>query len=230
MSSEEIITSSASILECLNEIAKSGKTVYLSVCDDEHSPVYESRFQSLQAEKRLIILHQVLPGDWRESITPQTKLEIRTCTKLGHIRFRGFLSSLDDSGINPYCKFTFPARIYRKQDRDYFRVSLTKTSSKATLQLDAATTLVGRCRDCSVAGAQLVLPENARGVAIGQMIEQCALVIDDEYELRCRGKICSLQAMEREIIAGIQFTDLTAAQRKQIASALNRIERQNINS
>lgn len=230
MSSEEVVTSSAQILDCLNEISKSGKPVQLSVSGEVDGRIYESRFHSVLPQKRQILLRQVLPGNWRESVTPQTKLEIRSCTKLGHIRFKGFLSSLDNSGINPYCILTLPARIYRKQDRNYFRVSLTRISNKASLQLDAATTLVGRCHDCSMAGAQLVLPEKVSGVAIGQMIEQCALVIDEEFELRCRGKICSLQARDREIIAGIQFTDLTAAQRRQIASALNRIERQNINS
>lgn len=230
MSSEEIITSEATILECLNEVTRSGRVVYLTRHDNAPGRVYESRLQSLQPKDHYIILHQVLPGDWREAITPETKLEIRSCMSLGHVKFAGYLSPLDDSGNNPYCRLSFPSKIYRKQQRSFFRVSLATTDACASLQLDDERVVHGKCKDFSIAGALFVLPLRTTGIEVGQVIAQCGLVIEDMLDLQCRGKICSLQTTEKEILAGIQFLDLTAAQSKPINAALHKIERQNINT
>ena len=230
MATEEIISNRDIIIDCLQAVVQHHGPVYLSPFEDAESGVFESRIQSVQSDPDHLILHQVLPAHWRDVIAPQTKLEIRSCMNLGNIRFAGYLQPLDDSDNNPYCRLSLPSKIYRKQLRDYFRVSLLKIDTTASLRLTDGSELVGKCKDFSMAGAQFVLPTTASSLAPGQTIAHCTLVIDDMLDIGFSGKICSLQYTDKEILAGIQFLDLSPSQAKPISVALNKIERQNINT
>jgi c-di-GMP-binding flagellar brake protein YcgR len=149
---------------------------------------------------------------------------------MGNIRFYGLLSALDDSESSPYCKLTLPKKMFRMQLRDYYRVSLTKISSSATLVIDEESTLQGTCRDISMSGAMITLPSITNPIEIGQTLDECSISIDDILELNFSGKIRSLHKTEEDILAGIQFLDLSPAQLKPISAALKKIERQNINT
>lgn len=243
MSNEELITNRLQILDCLNEIHKKGSPVFLSVCSTDNTSedptlncsvtdqVFESRIQSIQNKQNFIILQQVLPGTWRETISADTLLEVRSCMTLGNVRFMAYLSPLEDSDNDPYCKLTLPDKIYRMQLRDYFRVSLVNTKTTAILKLDDDSEITGTCKDFSVAGAQFILPAStAQNLAVGQTVDQCTMTISDLLDIRCCGKICSLQRTEKEILAGIQFIDLSPLQTRPISMAISKIERQNINT
>lgn len=225
---EEVVTNEAVILDCLNQISKNNSPLSLSLRDAEGNDVYKSRIQSLNTEKRQIILKQVLPSNWRETITPITKLEIKSYMNMGNIRFYGLLTPLDDSENNPYCKLTFPTKIFRIQLRDYYRVSLAKIRSTVTLKNSDSFLLQGSCRDISMSGAMVTLTKPSTDVEIGQLIDECKISIDDILELEFRGKVRSLHRTDTDTLAGIQFVDLSPSQIKPISSALNKIERQNI--
>jgi len=227
---EEIVKSSAAILECLGEVSRNNSPLFLSANDEKDSKIYESRIQSIAPQENQIILHQVLPGDWREAINPSLKLEIRSCMQLGNIRFTGFLSPLDDSDNNPYCHLSLPNTIYRKQLRDHFRVSLATTDTTASLHLDEETSFIGKCKDISMGGALVHFPLENANLCVGQTIEHCSVAIEDLLKFEFRGKICSLKRTEREILAGIQFLDITPQHKRPISLVLNKIERQNINA
>ena len=226
--SEEIVTNELVVLECLNQITNNNTPLSLTLREVEDSDVYQSRIQSLNLKKRQIVLKQILPSDWRDKISPTTKLEIKSTMNMGNIRFYGLLSPLDDSENSPYCKLTLPKKIYRMQLRDYYRVSLAKIRSSVTLKGSDDSIFRGKCRDISMSGAMITLPKNSGEVELGQTIDECTISIDDILELECRGKVRSLHKTDSDTLAGIQFLDLSPAQIKPISSALNKIERQNI--
>lgn len=228
--SEEAVTNEAVVHDCLNQIFANQFPLSLTLREGDDDTVYRSRIQSLNPKKRQILLKQVLPSDWREKITPTTKLEIKSYMNMGNIRFYGLMSALDESDTDPYCKLTFPKKIYRMQLRDYYRVSLAKIHSNVALQLDDETKLEGNCRDISMSGAMISLPADSKTLEIGQGIEQCSIWIDDILELSFRAKVRSLHTTESELLAGLQFMDLSPAQIKPISAALNKIERRNINA
>ena len=228
--SEEIVTSEATILDCLNQVAKNNTPLSLTLRQAESGNIYKSRIQSLNIKKRQIVLKQILPSDWRETITPVTKLEIKSYMNMGNIRFYGVLASLDDSENNPYCKLTLPRKIFRMQLRGYYRVSLAKIRSSVTLKNSDNSVFQGSCRDISMSGAMITLPKISTEVEIGQTIEECKISIDDILQLEFRGKVRSLHKTDSDTLAGIQFLDLSPSQLKPISSALYKIERQNINT
>jgi c-di-GMP-binding flagellar brake protein YcgR len=228
--SEEIVTNQAVILDCLKQIADNKTPLSLTLRDRKTEEPYRSSIQSFNIKKRQIVLKQLLPSDWRKKITPSCKLEIKSYMNMGNIRFYGLLSALDDSESSPYCKLTLPKKMFRMQLRDYYRVSLTKISSSATLVIDEESTLQGTCRDISMSGAMITLPSITNPIEIGQTLDECSISIDDILELNFSGKIRSLHKTEEDILAGIQFLDLSPAQLKPISAALKKIERQNINT
>ena len=225
---EETVTSETVIYDCLQQIADNNTPLALTIRDSEDSTLYRSRIQSLNAKKRQIVLKQVLPSDWREKIAPTCKLEIKSYMNMGNIRFYGLMSALDDSENSPYCKLTLPKKIYRMQLRDYYRVSLATVHSNVTLQIDSESTLEGSCRDISMSGAMIALPGSSKGLEIGQCLEECRISIDNILELSFTGEVRSLHETDSDILAGIQFMDLSAAELKPISAALTKIERQNI--
>ena len=225
---EETVTSETVIYDCLKQIADNNTPLTLTIRESEDGTVYHSRIQSLNPKKRQIVLKQVLPSDWREKITPTCKLEVKSYINMGNIRFHGLMSALDDSENSPYSKLTFPKKIFRMQLRDYYRVSLTKTHSNVALKIDEETRLSGRCRDISMSGAMVALPSNSNELEIGQSLEECSISIEDILELDFKGTVRSLHRTDSEILAGLQFVDLSPTQLKPIGAALNKIERQNI--
>ena len=225
---EETVTSETVIYDCLKQIADNNTPLTLTIRESEDGTVYHSRIQSLNPKKRQIVLKQVLPSDWREKITPTCKLEVKSYINMGNIRFHGLMSALDDSENSPYSKLTFPKKIFRMQLRDYYRVSLTKTHSNVALKIDEETRLSGRCRDISMSGARVALPSNSNELEIGQSLEECSISIEDILELDFKGTVRSLHRTDSEILAGLQFVDLSPTQLNPIGAALNKIERQNI--
>lgn len=228
--SEEIVTNEDVILDCLNQVLKNNTPLSLALRDAESNDNYQTRIQSLNIRKRQIVLKQILPSDWRETINSATKLEIKSYMNMGNIRFYGLLSPLDDSENNPYCKLTLPKKIFRMQLRDYYRVSLAKIRSSVTLKNSDNSIFQGSCRDISMSGAMITLPKNSSEVEIGQTIEECKISIDDILELEFRGKVRSLHKTDSDTLAGIQFLNLSPSQLKPISAALNKIERQNMNT
>ena len=228
--SEEIVTNEVAILDCLNQISDNNTPLSLTLRETDIDDTYQSRIQSLDTKKRQIVLKQVLPSDWREKITPVTKLEIKSHMNMGNIRFYGLLSPLDDSENSPYSKLTLPKKIFRMQLRDYYRVSLAKIRSSATLKNSDDSVFQGSCRDISMSGAMITLPKISTEVEVGQLIDECKISIDGILELEFKGKVRSLHRTESDTLAGIQFLDLSPSQLKPISSALNKIERQNINT
>jgi c-di-GMP-binding flagellar brake protein YcgR len=228
--SEEIVTNEAVILDCLNQVTKNNTPLSLTLREAESNDVYQSKIQSLSIKKRQIVLKQILPSDWRESITPTTKLEIKSCMNMGNIRFYGLLSSLDDSENNPYCKLTLPKKIFRMQRRDYYRVSLANIHSSVTLKNSDNSLIQGSCRDISMSGAMISLPKTSAEIEIDQTIDECAISIDGILELEFKGLVRSLNKTDSDTLAGIQFLQLSPSQLKPIRTALKKIERQNINT
>ena len=226
--SEEIVTNEADILDCLNQVTKNNTPLSLVLHKGENNDVYHSKIQSLNIKNRQIILKQILPSSWRERINPVTKLEIKSTMNMGSIRFFGFLSPLDDSQSNPYCKLTLPKKIFRIQLRGYYRVSLAKIRNSVTLKNSDNSVLQGSCRDISMSGAMITLPKMSTEVEVGQTIYECKISIDNILDLEFRGKVRSLQRTVSDTLAGIQFLDLSPSQLKPISTALNKIERQNI--
>ncbi len=225
---EEAVTSEAIIIDCLNQISSNNTPLSLTLRETDDGGVYNSKIHSLNLAKRQIVLNQILPSDWREKITIDTKLEIKSTMNMGSIRFLGLLSPLDDSENSPYCKLTLPRKIYRMQLRDYYRVSLAKIHSSVILH-DSETSLIkGSCRDISMSGAMVALPKDSNQVEVGQTLSSCCLSIEDILELQFRGRIRSLHKRDTDTLAGIQFLDLSPAQLKPISAALNKIERKNI--
>lgn len=227
---EEVVTNEALIHDCLNQIVANNTPLSLSIKGSEDSPTYSSRIQSFNPKKKQIVLKQVLPSDWREQISPTCKLEIKSYMNMGNIRFHGLMSTLDDSEDSPYCKLTLPAKIFRMQLRDYYRVSLAKIHSSVLLHIGEDSTLQGKCRDISMSGAMISLPANSSALEIGQSIENCSISIEDILELSLSGEVRSQHQTESEVLLGIQFVDLTPGQLKPISAALNKIERKNINN
>ncbi len=228
--SEEIVTSEVVILDCLHQISDNNTPLSLMLRDSDSNDLYQSKIQSLSLKKRQVVLKQVLPSDWRDKITPVTKLEIKSTMNMGNIRFYGLLSSLDDSENNPYCKLTLPKKIFRMQLRDYYRVSLAKIRSSVILKNSDNSVFQGSCRDISMSGAMIRLPKFSTEVEVGQLIDECTISIDGILELEFKGKVRSLHRKDSDTLAGIQFLDLSRSQLKPISSALNKIERQNINT
>jgi len=228
--SEEIVTSEVAILDCLRQISDNNTPLSLMLRDAENNDIYQSKIQSLSIKKRQIVLKQILPSDWRESITPTTKLEIKSCMNMGNIRFYGLLSPLDESENNPYCKLTLPKKIFRIQLRDCYRVSLAKIRSSVILKNIDNSVFQGSCRDISMSGAMIRLPKFSTEVEVGQLIDECTISIDGILELEFKGKVRSLHRKDSDTLAGIQFLGLSRSQLKPIRSALNKIERQNINT
>lgn len=226
--SEEVVTNESLVLDCLKQINKDNTPLSLTLRGSEGDDLYNSRIHSLDLKKRQIVLKQILPSDWRDKISPDTKLEIRSTMNMGSIRFYGLLSPLDESENNPYCKLTLPKKIYRMQLRDYYRVSLAKIRSSVTLKDSDDAIFKGSCRDISMSGAMITLPKSSAQVKVGQTIHECSISIDDILELEFKGKVRSLHRTDSDTLAGIQFLDLSPAQLKPISSALNKIERQNI--
>ena len=227
---EEVVTSEAVIHDCLTQISANNTPLSLTIKDSDESPTYSSRIQSFNPKKKQIVLKQVLPSDWRERITPSCKLEIKSYMNMGNIRFHGLMSTLDDAEDSPYCKLTLPRKIFRMQLRDYYRVSLAKIHSAVKLTIDEETVHQGKCRDISMSGAMIALPARSATLEVGQSIEQCSISIEDILELSFRGEVRSLQVSDTEVLAGMQFMDLTSAQLKPVSAALNKIERKNINN
>ncbi len=225
---EEAVTSETLVYDCLKQIADNNTPLSLTIRESEDSTIYLSRIQSLNPKKRQIVLKQVLPSDWREKIAPTCKLVIKSHMDMGNIRFYGLMAALDESQDSPYCKLTFPKKIYRMQLRDYYRVSLAKIHSDVALKIDDETSLDGSCRDISMSGAMIALPGKSSELEIGQCLEECSISIDDILELNFTGKVRSLQETDSDTLAGIEFMDLSPAQLKPISCALNKIERKNI--
>ena len=228
LASEEIVTSEATILDCLNQVTKNNTPLSLTLREVESNDVYQSRIQSFSLEKRQIVLKQILPSDWRGKITTITELEIKSHMNMGNIRFYGLLSPLDDSENNPYCKLTLPKKLFRMQLRDYYRVSLAKINSSVTLKNPDNSVYQGNCRDISMSGAMITLPKTSTELEIGQILEECKISVDDILELEFQGKVRSLHETDSGTLAGIQFVDLCPSQLKPVRTALNKIERQNI--
>jgi c-di-GMP-binding flagellar brake protein YcgR len=226
--SEEIVTNEAIILDCLNQVTENNTPLSLTIREEESNDVYQSKIQSFNIKKRQIVLKQILPSDWRESITPVTKLEIKSCMNMGNIRFYGSLSPLDDSKNNPYCKLTLPKKIFRMQLRDYYRVSLTNIHNSVTLKNSDSSVIQGSCRDISISGAMITLPKTSAEIEIDQTIDECRISIDGILELEFRALVRSLNKTDSGTLAGIQFLELSPSQLKPIRTALNKIERQNI--
>lgn len=226
--SEEIVTNEAIILDCLNQVTENNTPLSLTLREEESNDVYQSRIQSFNIKKRQIVLKQILPSDWRDKITPVTKLEIKSCMNMGNIRFYGLLAPLDDSENNPYCKLTLPKKVFRMQLRDYYRISLAKIRSSVTLRHSENSVFQGSCRDISMSGAMITLPKSSTEIEIGQTLEECKISIDDILELEFRGKVRSLHKTDTDTLAGVQFLELSPSQLKPIRTALNKIERQNI--
>lgn len=230
LSSEEIITSEAVILDCLGQISKNKTPLFITLRETESNDVYQSRIQSFNLKKRQIVLKQILPSDWRDSITPTTKLGIKSTMNMGTIRFYALLSPLDDSENSPYCKLTLPTKVFRTQMRDFYRVSLAKIRSSVTLKKSDSSVFQGSCCDISMSGAMITLPNISTEVEVGQIIDECKITIDEILELEFRGTVRSLHRTDADTLAGIQFLDLSPSQLKPISAALNKIERQNINT
>ncbi|GJM11637.1 MAG: hypothetical protein DHS20C12_00400 [Pseudohongiella sp.] len=229
---EETVSNETVILDCLQQVSENNTPLSLTLRDSESDTgdVYQSRIQGLEPKKNQIVLKQLLPSNWRDSIDSVTKLTIKSYTNMGNIRFYGLLSPLDEDENSPYCKLTYPKRIYRMQLRDYYRVSLAKIDSAVTLRESESSVFHGRCRDISMSGAMVALPNNFNEVKVGQTIDDCRISIDSILDLEFRGKVRSLHNTESDTLAGIQFVDLSPAQLKPIGSALNKIERLNINT
>tara|TARA_R110002073_G_scaffold57768_2_gene146527 strand:+ start:2655 stop:3356 length:702 start_codon:yes stop_codon:yes gene_type:complete len=225
---EETVTSENVVYDCLKQIADNNTPLSLTIRESEDNSIYLTRIQSLNPNKQQIVLKQVLPSDWREKITPNCKLVIKSHMDMGNIRFHGVMAALDESENNSYCRLTFPKKIYRMQLRDYYRVSLAKIHSKVTLQIDDETTLTGSCRDISISGAMIALPSSSKDLEIGQNLGLCSISIDDILDLNFTGKVRSLQETDSDRLVGLQFMDLSPAQIKPISSALNKLERINI--
>ncbi|MEX0963829.1 MAG: PilZ domain-containing protein [Pseudohongiellaceae bacterium] len=228
--SEEIVTNEAVVIDCLNQISDNKTSLSLTLREADSSAVYQSRIQSLNLKKRQIVLKQLLPSDWREKITPVTKLEIKSYMSMGNIRFYGLLSPLDDSDNNPYCKLTLPKKIFRTQLRDHYRVSLAKISSSVTLKNVDDAVLQGNCHDISMSGAMISVPGSSPGLEVGQTLAECGISIEDILDLQFKGKVRSLHTTGADTLVGIQFLDLSPSELKPIGSALNKIERRNINT
>ena len=226
--SEEIVTNEAVILDCLTQISKNNSPLSLTLREAELNDVYHSRIQSLDIGKGQIVLNQILPSDWRDKINSVNEFEIKSYMNMGNIRFYGLLSPLDNSENNPYSRLTFPKKIFRMQQRDYYRVSLAKIRSSVTLKYSDNSALQGSCRDISMSGAMVTLPKISSQVAVGQLIDECKISIDDILELEFRGKVRSLHKTDSDTLAGIQFLDLSTSQLKPISTALNKIDRKNI--
>lgn len=225
---EEIVTNKTLIQDCLTQISANNTPLALTIKDSAESTIYLSRIQSVDPAGEQIVLKQVLPSDWREKISPDSELEIKSHMNMGNIRFNGSMSTLDETADSPYCKLTFPTKIFRIQLRDYYRVSLAKIHSKVSLQTEEDTTLHGKCRDISMSGAMLALPRDSARLEVGQRIEKCELSIDEILDLNFEGEVRSLHEAGSEVLAGMQFLGLSRAQLKPISAALNKIERKNI--
>lgn len=227
--SEEVVRNEVVILDCLKQISENNTPLSLTIRNDESGNIFHSRIQSINKKKRQLVLKQVLPSDWREKITPKCKLEIKSYMNMGNIRFYGLLSALEKTENSPYCKLTLPRKVFRIQRRDYYRVSLAKIPSSVTLKLHDETILTGSCRDISMSGAKIALPLRSSAIEVGQILDECTISIDGILQLKFKGKVLTVTQEESNILVGIQFLDLSPAQLKPISSALNKIERLNIN-
>lgn len=225
---EEIVTNQAVILDCLNQISENNTPLSLTLRDEENGDIYLSRIQSLNKKKRHIILKQVLPSNWREKITPGSKLEIRSCMNMGNIRFNGLISPLDDTENSPYSKLTLPRKVFRLQLRDYYRISLAKIPTTATLSVGDDSVAIGSCRDISMSGVMVSIPNNSLELELTQILDECSISVEGILHLDFRGKICSINRTESDTLIGMQFLDLSKSELKPIGAALNKIERRNI--
>lgn len=224
------VSNPATILRYLSDISDRGLPLVIQTNDSEKRKLFHSSIQSIETDENQLVLHQLLPRDWQTYIQPTEKIEVSCRMSDGTINFPGTLSPLGNTEDDIYCHLSLPKKLKKRQLRAYFRISLTGYDSKAVLTVEDELQITGKCRDISLAGAQVAISHDGLELKTGQLLKECHISINDSLNLRCAAQVCHVEATRKDTAwAGLKFLDLDAVQLRYMKRALNQLERANIN-
>ncbi len=224
-----IVTSENAILRYMQGISEQNIPLIISPIGTDKPREYRSSILSVEVENSQLVLHNLMPADWQEFIQPTKDIEITCRMQHGTIKFLGLLSPLDDSTNSMYCRLTLPAQLSKKQLRAYYRVSLERYMTKASIEVEEGTEVFGSCKDISQAGALVCLPNIECNINPGNQIDHCHLDIANTLDLTCTAKVCHVTKTDtNDTLIGLSFQNIGSKQRHTMKSAINKLERLNI--
>ncbi len=223
------VTNEKAILRYMNGISEQNISLFISPREADQPRQYRSSIMRVEAENQQLVLHQLVPGDWKEVIQLSKDIEVTCHMQYGTIKFLSSLSPLDDSENSMYLQLPIPKRLSKKQLRSSFRVSLLKHKSEASLKLGQDCLLTGFCSDISMTGALLHLPASNTEIKVGRIMEQFQVTIANVLNLKCHAKISHVSKSDTDKLSvGLHFLELEPAQKKAIKTAIIKLERLNI--
>lgn len=190
---------------------------------------YTTKIQQVDEKLQCLVLHQPVPGDWRQLISLHSRIHLTCRMEDGIVSFTGTIHPIGESDTMVYCQVAMPERIYRNQLRSHYRVSLT--GHDAVMYLPGRNgEYPARLRDLSEEGMFCLCEDPEAGsLNNGEILDPCRLYIPGRLDLKIAAEIRHLhQADNRPAALGMKFHKLQPSQRNKIRRALAEIERFNI--
>ena len=222
------VTSPTRIQRYLREIHRANLELSVTPAVDGGRKYY-THILRIEQETGLIVLHQLLPADWRRQFASRTRVEVSCKLQSGTIRFSADITPLDRADNLSYCVLTLPERVKRHQLRSYFRVPLLKYDSRLTVLGRDGGDLAGSVKDLSLGGLLCHFRCSEGEFAVGESLESCRLEIAGLLTLEFSASVRHIRPLEGGLVqAGLKFDELSPARIKDARQAISKVERDNI--
>ena len=218
----------------ITELFEKKSELNISVIRENGSSQYQSKICQLDCKQKKIILYKLNP----QFNNSETMVRITAALPSGLVVFSSIISPEDgeENSTDPmYYQVSIPKKIYKKQQRNFFRVSLVpyNASMKYSIVSDSqALFLSGNCLDISLGGICGIFEDNeiVKATSDYEIITAESLItIPDLLDIKVP---CIIRRLNRnpqsKYIAGIQFNNITDQQADEIEKAITYIERQHI--
>lgn len=176
-----------------------------------------------------VILHQPEQASWYRFLQDKPLTKINGHLPGGRLSFSTRLAPLDAIVEDSfYCRFPFPAEIRKYQLRASFRVAVVPGTSMVMI-LIAANRIAGECLDLSIGGCRLILQPGFAGLHEKSELDNLVIELNGAASLTVSVKVCRISTTKSgRLIVSAQYLDLTPQQRKQLQTALSRMQRQQL--
>lgn len=141
---------------------------------------YSSSILGIKADKNLIIIDELTPGDGNRLLQTQKSLKLSTFHKGIHLSFG--LSAIETGSSHgiAYYKAAIPGRVYYPQRRRSPRIEISAIDIKFSgISERTGISVSGRLFDLSRSGAGVDVTANRARIQRGDLIKQCRINVDD---------------------------------------------------
>ena len=223
------ITDQEAILLYLKFAVKENIPLTITLPGDGSNKTFKSSIRSIEYDDNELVLHKVIPANWKDHIGPGGEIDISCALPDGIVKFGGHLGLLGRAEDERYPRLNMPEQIGKRQLRAHFRIALEQFASSALLASDDGTELIGKCHDMSLSGAQVFIPKPAEPIQVGQIFEDCQILASEIINISCEAEVTRITETDKGFHIGLRFLDILPTLTKPINIALHKMQRQIIN-